>query len=766
MKKIFLFLPVILFFTSGINADEFEQKFMANGRFPYDGLGRSVASGDVDGDGLDDMICGAYHYTPHGGAATPGNGEVQVYFGSSLTNYLKAGITNAAPDVVLTPGGAIDDFQFGRSVAVGDINGDGLDEILVGAPGEFSSTGSVHIFLGNTNHIYSGYHPVLKGADIVLFGTAITVPGDMSGDGINDFAIGAPGGGGGTNFGIGEVIIYNGETSSVWTVPSMIVSFSQTGLFAGSALAEAGDINNDNVPDLLIGTKADISLGDSHGLTYSAEAYVLFGKIGGTGVWDNTIDKTYVGESALDDFGISLDGIDDINNDGFDDVLIGAGRYFRTNNTIGRAYIFYGNAASPSLQYATNADVTLYGVAPRDGFGFYTANIDDINGDTNIDFAISAPAYSNAAGCVCVYFGGTNIITGVSADQIIYHNQLESNFGESSCSLKLNDNKLVIGSYRNTPDVTLSNAGSAFIYTFIPTRTYATLCYRISCDGGTSWSNAKYVDINPTTPGRWYQAVDPTAVVLPDGRIRLWYFGFFEGMTRTGAYEFLVADSTDAAGTSFVEYASAALTSPTSMTDPMVLFDDETNAYRMYIAAPPGIYISYATDSGDTGGLGFSPAPTNSSTLVVDPASVPGALIISNMTYLFAGLSGNIVRYESTNGVDFYNETVVISNMFGYDYVNDPAPWKLLDNSYIMAYKARPNGVTYPAYEEIYLATSTNGLDWIPQVYNPGLGSVPTVLQRSDGALIEYHVGYEEVPEPFYLSFIIFQLLFIKLRWK
>jgi hypothetical protein len=167
-------------FYGGLTADATPDLVFTGGGKNY-GLGQSVASaGDVNGDGYADIILGAYGYP--GGV---NQGRAYVYYGGPNPD--------SSPDLVFT--GRPTDNCLGQVVAsAGDVNGDGFSDLLVGAPGNSSWAGRAYIFYGGPQADDTP-DVVLSGeAPYDAFGVSVSTAGDVNGDGYDDVIIGASGG--------------------------------------------------------------------------------------------------------------------------------------------------------------------------------------------------------------------------------------------------------------------------------------------------------------------------------------------------------------------------------------------------------------------------------------------------------------------------------------------------------------------------------------------------------------------------------------------
>ena len=318
--------------------------------------GFSVSSaGDFNNDGFDDILVGAYEADPVTVSGTPG--EAYVVYGGSGGNALSSSVELINADLVIP--GLVSGDHLGRDVSVaGDFNGDGIDDILVAARRHdpFSTTqnatlnnaGEIYLIYGETtanqltgnfdlNNADVKFESVLSGSET---GESISNAGDINGDGIDDLLIGSRfGGGTGKSY-----LIYGksgaNEITGSFTLDQADVVFDgiSSGDEAGRVLSAAGDVNGDGIDDLIIGAR------NAHSNT--GEAYLVYGKSGASAL-SGTIDllnadATFTGINTGDRAGISVAAAGDVNNDGFDDLLIGASE---RNGDTGEAYLIYGKGS-------------------------------------------------------------------------------------------------------------------------------------------------------------------------------------------------------------------------------------------------------------------------------------------------------------------------------------------------------------------------------------------------------------------------------------
>ena len=293
-------------FLNGTNGAEFDG---ANG----EELGNAVAAGDINGDGISDLIMGAYGASPGSNSSA---GAVYVVFGktgawSSTATTLTSGSNPLDGTHGTEFDGAAHNYYVGHAIATGDVNGDGIADLIIGAYGAHSSNGAVYVVFGKTGGcapattLNSGNNPLdgTHGAELVggvatgQFGYSIAT-GDVNGDGIPDLVIGTQN--------AAAVYVVFGKTGA-WKSATTLTSGSNP--LDGTHRAEfdgansintnfgfsvaTGDVNGDGIADLLIGMPTP----PGGGLGTDA-VYAIFGK---TGAWSAaTILTADSGTNPLD----------------------------------------------------------------------------------------------------------------------------------------------------------------------------------------------------------------------------------------------------------------------------------------------------------------------------------------------------------------------------------------------------------------------------------------------------------------------------------
>ena len=274
-------------------------------------LGSSIAGiGDINGDSFEDLLIGA-----------PGSGNGQAWIVYGLSAGMLPGNLNlatATADKAIAITGAAVSSAFGSAAAgLGDVNGDGLSDFLVGASSASSGQGEAWLFLGTgslSSAINLSSPPVnairLTGGNAAAAGSEVSSAGDVNGDGFADFLVGSPG-----TSSVQLVFGHSGAWSGLdlSNLGSAGITLSGTGI--GSVLSAAGDVNGDGFSDFLIGAPNQ------------EKSFLIFGKASG---WSN-LDLGTLGypdgcviSSTSGDLGSSaLSGGGDVNGDGFDDLLLG-----------------------------------------------------------------------------------------------------------------------------------------------------------------------------------------------------------------------------------------------------------------------------------------------------------------------------------------------------------------------------------------------------------------------------------------------------------
>ncbi|MBU1190020.1 MAG: integrin alpha [Gammaproteobacteria bacterium] len=334
--------------------------FRLTGVSDYDHSGISVAAaGDINGDGIDDLIIGAY-------GASYNRGSSYVMFGrhpSSTTSFpATVGLGSFNGSNGFRIDGESPGDQSGRSVsAAGDINGDGIDDLIVGAPlddpNNINNAGSSYVIFGRNTTGGNAFPPnlavsILDG--IIGFrldgtsegddsGRSVAAAGDVNGDGIDDFIVGAGEANTNSNVYAGAIyVVFGRNTDNAETFPAILaledldgnngfrVDGEAANDFFGRSVSTAGDVNGDGLADLIV----DAAGHDPNDKNDAGSSYVIFGRKTGKGDLFPpilTLD-TLNGRNGFrlngvnegDQSGVSVAAAGDINGDGLDDMIVGA----------------------------------------------------------------------------------------------------------------------------------------------------------------------------------------------------------------------------------------------------------------------------------------------------------------------------------------------------------------------------------------------------------------------------------------------------------
>jgi hypothetical protein len=419
-------------------------------------MGYSVAAaGDTDGDGMGDLIVGApyydgdltnqgraYHFRGTKVGMASGRewvrtgGQTGAQLGAAVGvldayGYQYSCIVVGAPyfdlgqadegvvwlfvarshaELAATPDwigqGNLANGHFGAAVAgAGDVNGDGFEDLVVGAPdyfdGGLAAEGHVFVWHGGFSGLGASGTPANAdwsaeaNVQSARFGQAVGTAGDINGDGCSDIIVGAPGYAN-AEANEGAAFVWHGSTGGLGALGtpgnadwSAEANRAASGL--GSSCGTAGDVNGDGYSDVLVGVPLYDVL-----LTNTGRALAWYGSASGLGAAGTpaNADWSVSGNYGGGQFGFSVGTAGDENRDGYSDVVVGAPYHSEALAGVGKMAVFEGSATGLS----TTARVTRYGIQEGEHLGWCVGTAGDVNRDGWSDIFASSPDYDGSHG--------------------------------------------------------------------------------------------------------------------------------------------------------------------------------------------------------------------------------------------------------------------------------------------------------------------------------------------------------------------------------
>ncbi|PUE22711.1 hypothetical protein B9Z39_16930, partial [Limnohabitans sp. JirII-29] len=394
-------------------------------------------AGDVNGDGLADLLVGASFSSTSAGSTA---GRSYVVFGTSATHAINLSALAACSGGFVIDGACAGD-QSGRSdSSAGDVNGDGLADLLIGAPQGDPSTGldagRSYVAWGTTGTSVIQLSAVAAGSGGFVIdgacagdksGGSVSGAGDVNDNGLADLLLGGPvsGSNSGSTAG-GSYVVFGSTSTSPIHLSAVnagvggfvVISGQSTGDHNGTSVSSAGDVNGDGLAHLLVGAPAS----DPNARNLAGRSYVVGGTTATSAINLSAVAAGTGGfvnhrQASGDNSGASVAGVGDVNGHGLAHLLVGAP--FSSLNAVG-SYLVFGttrtNAINLSAVTAGTGGFVMDGECSGNQRGYSVSRAGDVNGDGLADLLVSAPLSSTSTGPQA---GHTYLVLGTTSTSTI-----------------------------------------------------------------------------------------------------------------------------------------------------------------------------------------------------------------------------------------------------------------------------------------------------------------------------------------------------------
>lgn len=368
-------------------------------------FGSNLVSEDINGDGYADLAVGSFAY--NNGVAN--DGAVWIYYGSEI------GITEQTAGAPTLKGKASQASSFGSTMTIADLNADGFADLIVSAYALNSSDGAIYVFNGSSSGIASqtAGTPTVKGhvGGAENLGSSLAV-GDINGDGYADLAIGAWAYDNGTQ-NDGAIYVYSGSTNGITNGQTVTIPTIKGPAALASGLGWdicIGDVNGDGYADIVSGTPYY-----NNGAVNDGALFIFYGANAGLTSNQTAGDPAIKGHASLaEQFGFVVTA-EDLNRDGYADIIAHSFAYDNGLSNDGALYVFNGGA--DKLSSLTTETPTVKGHASGSEILGWMATARDMNQDGYLDLIVPGYGYNAQDGAVYIYESGPNgIAAGKTAD--------------------------------------------------------------------------------------------------------------------------------------------------------------------------------------------------------------------------------------------------------------------------------------------------------------------------------------------------------------